>query len=66
MTSLPPQAVKNGAKLVIINRDPAPLDRMAHLVLHEKASEVLGPLASSRAVFFVTATCWNGHDLPPT
>jgi len=43
--SLPPLAVENGAKLVIINRDPTPLDDAAHLVLHEKASEVLGPLA---------------------
>jgi NAD-dependent deacetylase len=42
--SLPPLAVESGARLVIINRDPTPLDRLAHLVLHEKASDVLGPL----------------------
>ena len=42
--SLSPLAVENGARLVIINRDPTPLDRMAHLALHEKASDVLGPL----------------------
>jgi len=40
--SLPPLAVQSGARLVIINRDPTPLDQMAHLVLNEKASEVLG------------------------
>ena len=44
--SLPVAAVQNGARLVIINRDPTPLDDAAHLVLHEKASEALGPLAS--------------------
>ncbi len=43
--SLPPLAVQGGARLVIINRDPTPLDQMAHLVLHEKASHVLGSLA---------------------
>lgn len=43
--SLPPLAVENGARLVIINRDPTPLDRMAHLVLHQNASDVLGSLA---------------------
>ncbi|MCA9062755.1 MAG: Sir2 family NAD-dependent protein deacetylase [Planctomycetaceae bacterium] len=32
--SLPRLAVQSGAKLVIINRDPTPLDYMAHLIVH--------------------------------
>jgi len=43
--SLPPLAVQSGAALVIINRDPTPQDHLARLVFHEKASDVLGPLA---------------------
>ena len=40
--SLPVTARQGGARLVIINRDPTPLDRIADLVLHASASEVLG------------------------
>jgi NAD-dependent deacetylase len=39
--SFPVIAKKNGARLVIINQDPTPLDDMADLVLHERASEGL-------------------------
>jgi NAD-dependent deacetylase len=42
--SLPVSAAQNGARLVIINRDPTPLDHAAHAVFREKASEVLGSL----------------------
>ena len=39
--SLPVAARRNGARLVIINRDPTPLDGAADLVFHESASQVL-------------------------
>ena len=35
----------NGDKLVLINRDPTPMDRSADLVFHEKVGEVLGKLS---------------------
>jgi NAD-dependent deacetylase len=40
--SLPATARQHGARLVIINRDPTPLDPIADLVFHSSASEVLG------------------------
>ena len=42
--TLPAIAKQNGARLVIINRDPTPLDRIADLVFHSSASDVLGAL----------------------
>jgi len=39
--SIPAFAAEHGAKLVIVNRDETPLDRMAHLVIHESAGQVL-------------------------
>lgn len=42
--SLPAVARRNGARLVIINRDPTPLDDLADLVLHAAASEALDAL----------------------
>lgn len=42
--ALPVTARQNGARVVIINRDPTPLDQMADLVFHTRASEVLGAL----------------------
>jgi len=39
--SVPMQAVQNGAKLIIINRDETPLDTAADLVIHESVSRVL-------------------------
>ena len=44
--SLPLIAKQNGAKLVIINKDPTPLDSRADLVFHEKASKVLSEVES--------------------
>ncbi len=38
---IPVTAKENGATLVIVNIDPTPLDSMADLVVHEKASVVL-------------------------
>lgn len=38
----PRQAKNHGAKLVIINREPTPLDYMADLVAHESIGEYLG------------------------
>lgn len=39
---LPLQAKHNGARLVIINYDPTPLDDLADVVLHRSIGEVLG------------------------
>ena len=39
--SLPEQAKRSGAKLVIINREPTHLDRMADMVLHGEAGDIL-------------------------
>jgi NAD-dependent deacetylase len=44
--ALPATARQHGARVVIINRDPTPLDRIADLVFHSRASEVLGTLLS--------------------
>jgi NAD-dependent protein deacetylase/lipoamidase len=38
----PVQAKQNGAALVIINRDPTPLDRIADLAIHASIGETLG------------------------
>ena len=38
-----PQLAKhNGANLVIVNREPTPLDQMADLVLHEAIGDTMG------------------------
>jgi NAD-dependent deacetylase len=39
--SMPLVAKNNGAKLVIINRDPTPYDDMADLVLHGQAGSIM-------------------------
>jgi NAD-dependent deacetylase len=42
----PQQAKSNGARLVIVNHDPTPLDDMADLVIRDKSiGEVLGGMA---------------------
>jgi len=38
---MPAEAIRSGAKLVIINKGETPLDRHAHLRFHEKIGEVL-------------------------
>jgi len=43
--SLPVEAKQRGAGLVIVNKEPTPLDSMADLVFHSAASEVLAGLA---------------------
>ncbi|BBO91398.1 NAD-dependent protein deacetylase [Desulfosarcina ovata] len=43
---LPALARRNGARLVIINRDPTPLDQMADLVFNQRASDVLRTVSS--------------------
>lgn len=40
---LPEAATAQGARLVILNIEPTPLDELATLVVHAKAGEVLGP-----------------------
>ncbi|HEX2954910.1 MAG TPA: NAD-dependent deacylase [Bacillota bacterium] len=42
---LPEWAVSRGAKLLIINHDPTPLDERADWVIRESAGEVIGKLA---------------------
>lgn len=42
---LPEWAVSRGSKLLIINRDPTPLDRRAEWVIRESAGKVIGELA---------------------
>ena len=39
--SVPFQAARKGAVLIIVNRDPTPLDDQADLVIHESVSKVL-------------------------
>jgi NAD-dependent deacetylase len=39
--SMPLVAKRNGAKLVIINRDPTPYDNMADIVIHGQAGPVM-------------------------
>lgn len=38
----PEYAKRTGAKLVIVNRDPTPLDGIADLVLHEEIGPTMG------------------------
>jgi NAD-dependent deacetylase len=52
--SLPMAAKRGGATLVIINRDPTPLDRLADLVICGSAGEVL-PLTMERVKAFDSA-----------
>jgi len=42
--SVPTVAVDSGAKLMIINRDETPSDRMADVVIHDSVSKVLGEM----------------------
>ena len=42
--SVPVHAVKNGARLIIINRDETPLDAEADLVCHESLTKALGQM----------------------
>ncbi|MDZ7762171.1 MAG: NAD-dependent deacylase [Desulfovermiculus sp.] len=46
--SFPVVAKQSGAWLVIVNKDPTPLDDMADLVFHQSASEVLVPLVQAK------------------
>jgi NAD-dependent deacetylase len=42
--SIPIRAVQSGAKMMIINRDPTPLDQQADLVVHDSVGKVLGDM----------------------
>jgi NAD-dependent deacetylase len=42
---LPERAKRSGARLVIINHDPTPLDEIADLVINASAAEVLAEAA---------------------
>jgi NAD-dependent deacetylase len=41
----PVQAKQSGSRVVIVNKDPTPLDALADLVYRRQASEVLGTVA---------------------
>jgi NAD-dependent deacetylase len=43
--SLPVMAKQNGAAVIVINKDPTPLDGVVDLVLHASASDVLAGIA---------------------
>jgi NAD-dependent deacetylase len=40
----PELAKRNGASLVIVNREPTPLDRAADLVLHRSIGDTMGAM----------------------
>jgi NAD-dependent deacetylase len=40
-SDLPLLAARNGAKLIIINIDPTPVDSKAQVVIHADAAEIL-------------------------
>ena len=41
--SVPVHAARRGARLIIVNRDPTPLDDQADLVIHDSLARVLAP-----------------------
>jgi NAD-dependent deacetylase len=45
--NLPGVAVENGARLVIVNREPTPYDEHASVTLHGSAGELLGAVAAA-------------------
>jgi len=49
--SVPAHAVEHGAKLLIINRDPTPLDARASLVIHDSAGKTLESIMNSLHLF---------------
>lgn len=49
--SVPEHAKDNGATLMIINRDPTPLDSKADLVIHDSAGKVMGAIMEYMASF---------------
>ena len=52
---LPIAAKQNGAKLVIVNQDPTPLDRMVDLVIQDrKIGEVLRDVAKMNAELWLS------------
>ncbi len=48
--SFPVLAMQNGAKLVIVNKEPTPLDHLANLVFHQSASQVVVPIVQAQGV----------------
>ena len=63
---LPQVAVGHGARLVIVNDEPTPMDDLATLVVRGRAGEVLGPAAvaaaeSARARSRAASTCSVVH-----
>jgi len=45
--SIPVHALRSGARLIIINRDPTPLDGRADLVVHGSVSQALGDMVGA-------------------
>jgi NAD-dependent deacetylase len=52
--SMPLVAKRNGARLVIINRDPTPFDDIADLVIHDQAGPTMGSILE-----YVKKGLWN-------
>jgi NAD-dependent deacetylase len=46
VAALPEVALGAGARLVIVNHEPTPLDERAHVVVHDEVGEVLGELVA--------------------
>jgi len=44
--SVPVHAVRNGARLMIINRDETPLDSQTDLVVHDSVCRALGQMVN--------------------
>jgi len=44
---VPLHAAEEGARLVIVNRDPTPLDSQAEVVIHESLGETLTGIMAS-------------------
>jgi NAD-dependent deacetylase len=43
---IPVAAVSSGARLIVVNAEPTPLDRFAEVVIHGRSGEVLPELVS--------------------
>jgi len=58
---MPVEALRAGAKLVIINAGETPLDRGAHLRFKEKIGEILPPVVERLKTLMEVTRGINGH-----
>jgi NAD-dependent deacetylase len=47
VSDLPVMAVQHGARLIIVNYEPTPLDHLAEVIIHADVAEVLPPIAAA-------------------